>query len=1130
MTSRSKAHVTWLVGVVALAGLLAAPPLTARRAQAPASTQTVGAGLDASLLGGISFRHLSVFSRGGRSTAVAGVVGNEQLYYMGSTGGGVWQTTDAGTTWTNISDGFFEAGSIGAIAVAASNASVIYVGTGSACPRGNISPGVGMYKSSDAGKTWQHIGLRNAGSIGRIQVHPTNPNLVYVAVLGNLFAPSKERGVYRSRDGGGTWELVHHVNERTGAVDLTMDPKNPDILIAGLWTVERKPWSIDSGSPDGGMVRSTDGGTTWTRLSAGLPKSRMGRVGVSISGASSQRVYAQIEADNDEGGTFRSDDGGLTWSRTFAGRNLQQRAWYYTHVQADPVDVDTVYALNVGAFKSTDGSKSFQNAGINSHSDHHDLWINPRNNKAMVEANDGGATVSVNGSAWTGQENQPTSEIYRLAVDTRWPYWVYGAQQDNNTVAVPSQGSEATYAVGGGESGHIAVDPRDYNIVYAGSYGGSLSRIDRKFNRSEDVRIYADMQTGQRAADMKYRQQWNSPIRISPHTPDVVYTTSQYVHRTTNGGLDWSVISPDLTRNDKRRQQYSGAEGITQDNTGVEVYGTIFAFEESPTTPGVLWAGSDDGLVHVSRNNGRTWQNVTPANWPEGCINSIDISVHDPGRVTVAMYRYRQGDFAPYLYQTNDFGRTWRRLADGTNGIPGTHFTRVVREDPARRGLLYAGTEFGFYVSFNDGARWESLQLGLPRTPVTDIKIYRDDLIVTTQGRGFWVLENMSPLRTTLPGTQAATSAILYKPEDAYRAGAQLPTFYYWFRETPTAPVTVEVADAKGAVVFTRTSQPGTPPPPIAVAGAGGGRGGRGGGGGGAGVAAAEVPPGGRAGGGGAGMAPAGATPAGAAAGRGAAVAGGTADAPPAGVAPVGGGGRGGRGGGGAPAANGYASAIQGMNRAGWTNFRTPTLFTVPQGTVLWGGGGGGGGPKVPPGTYRVKVTSGNWSQTQTFWLGADPRQPPTMTEAEGAEQFRLSSEIGQMINTLYTDLARIRDAKRQAAQSIEKLPADSPMRATSAALTDKLIAVESELTQIQGEGGQDALNFPGRMDNQLLSLYSGLVGPERRLGTPALDRYRDLKPVADKLLAAAKAVLAADVERFNAAAAKAGVASIAVK
>ncbi|MEZ5319333.1 MAG: hypothetical protein R2752_18170 [Vicinamibacterales bacterium] len=798
---------SWVGLALLLVGVAAAPNLGAWRAapQAlPANTL-----VNPALYEALEFRGLEdVFSRGGRVTAVAGVTSNEQRYYMGSTGGGVWRTDDAGGSWTNVSDGFFEAGSIGAVAVAESDPNIIYVGTGSACPRGNVSPGIGVYKSTDAGETWTHVGLRDVGQVGKIRIDPTNPDVAYVAALGNLFGPNRERGVYRTKDGGKTWELVHFISDRTGAVDITMDPKNPKVLIAAMWTVIRQPWTIESGSTEGGLFRSTDGGDTWQKLTQGLPSRVMvGKIGVSISPADPTRVYAQVEAADDQGGFFRSDDGGTTWTRTFTGRNLQQRAWYYTHVIADPIDKDTVYGLNVQAFKSTDGGNTFGSAGIQSHSDNHDLWINPKNNRAMIEGNDGGATVSVNGAGWSSEDNQPTAEIYRVTVDTRWPYWVYGAQQDNSTVAVPSRGPGETYGVGGGESGWIAVDPRDPGITYAGNYGGSISRIDRNTGISDNVRVYADSQTGQRAADMKYRFQWNAPIMISPHNPDVVYTTSQVVHRTTNGGLDWQVISPDLTRNDKTRQQYSGGEGITRDNTGVEVYSTIFVLEESPIAPGNLWAGSDDGLMHLSRDNGRTWTNITPAGAPEGVINSISLSEQDPARATIAMYRYRQNDRTPYIWQTTDYGRTWKRLADGTNGIPNWHFTRVVREDPVKPGLLYAGTEFGLYISFDDGGHWQPFQLNLPVTPVTDLKIYRGDLIVSTQGRSFWILDDLSLLRALSP-MAAQQPATLFKPGDGYRATGNAPTFYYWLPQAPTAPVTVEVADANGTVVYTTTAEP----------------------------------------------------------------------------------------------------------------------------------------------------------------------------------------------------------------------------------------------------------------------------------------------------------------------------------
>jgi photosystem II stability/assembly factor-like uncharacterized protein len=1049
--------------MVTFAAVAATPRLGAET-----DTAAQAAAVDPALLDSMQYRHLSVFSRGGRSTAVVGVPSNPSLFYAGYTGGGVWQTTDSGETWTNLSDGYFEAGSVGAIDVSLSNPNIIYVGTGSACPRGNVSPGVGMYKSTDAGKTWQHVGLRGSGTIGRVLIHPSNPDVAYVAVLGNMFAPSDERGVYRTRDGGATWEKVHYISNRTGAVDITMDPKNPDILIAAMWTTERKPWTIESGSTEGGMFRTTDGGNTWTKLGGGLPdKVMVGRIGVDISGADPNRVYAQVEAADDQGGVYISNDGGLTWTRGFTGRALQQRAWYYTHIVADPVDVDTVYGLNVGAMRSTDGGKTFGGAGIQSHSDYHHLWINPNNNAIKVVANDGGAAVTT-GEGWSGQDNQPTAEMYRVSVDTRYPYWVYGGQQDNSTIGVPSQGNDEPYSMGGGESGYVAVDPRRSTLNYAGNYGGTLQRIDRENGMSENVRVYADSQTGQRAADMKYRFQWNNPIKISWHTPDVVYTTSQVVHRTTDGGANWDVISPDLTRNDKRRQQYSGGEGITRDNTGVEVYATIFAFEESPTTPGLLWAGSDDGLVHVSRDNGKTWNNVTPADWPEGTINTIDPSDHDPARAFVVMHRYRMGDFTPYIWRTDNYGQTWTRIADGTRGIPNTHFTRAIQEDPKKKGLLYAGTEFGMYVSFNDGQSWQSFQNNLPRTPVTDLQVYRNDLVVATQGRGFWIMDNLSPLQSLTP-VASAPAAILFKPEDAYRQGGRLPSIQYWFKDKPTAPVQIEITDAAGTVVWSADGQPGDRPDPAAMVAAPG-RGGRGGRGGG---------------------------------GRG--------------------GGRGGRGGFGGGGVTGY----QGMNTVTW-NPRLPPMYQVPQGIVGWSIGGGQG-PKVRPGVYTVKVSSGAWTSTQTFNLNPDPRWPRA-TDAAYDEQFKTTVAIGEMTKRLWDELARIRSVKGQLEAHIKSAGANSAAGKAAQSYWDKLFANESILTQVQGEGGQDGLNFPGRLDNQWAVLYSNASATERWPNRGVIERYNDLLPETNALLKAIETNLTTDLAAYNTVATGAKLEPVVVK
>jgi photosystem II stability/assembly factor-like uncharacterized protein len=710
------------------------------------------------------------------------------------------------------------------------------------------------------------------------------------------------------------------------------------------------------------------------------------------------------------------------------------------------------------------------------HGDNHDFWINPANNQILINGNDGGANVSSDGGrTWSTQGNQPTAELYRIETDTRWPYWIYGSQQDNSSIAVPSQGTADPYAVGGGESGYIAVDPRNANIIYAGNYGGTISRTDRYSGVSESVRVYADEETGQRAADMKYRFQWNAPIRLSPHNPDVVYTTSQFVHRTTDAGQTWDVISPDLTRNDKSKQDYSGGKGITRDSTGVEVYDTIFAFEESPVTPGLLWAGSDDGLLSISQDGGKNWRKITPTGLPEwSTINAIELSKKDAGRAIVTAYRYMLSDFAPYVYLTNDYGRTWKRIADGTNGIASGDYTRVVREDPDRPGLLYAGTEHGMYISFDEGAHWQTFQQNLPATPIMDLKVYRKNLIVATEGRAFWIVDALPVVQQLKAGLES-TAATLFKPADAYRQGGPQPTFYYWFKAQPSAPVTIEVKDAKGAVVFTTTAPPAaealTPPPAVAPpqAAGGGGRGGRGGGGG--------------------------------------------------------GGGRGGFGGAGGGAA---ASARPGLNQATWSA-RLEAPYMIPPRVIMWGGGGRGGGPKAAPGTYTVRVSSGAWSQEQTFRLSSDPRLPP-VSETEGAEQLKMAMDVGGQIKKLYDTLAKLRDAKQQAAQSAEKAGATSPVAAAARTFTAKIVAVEGELTQLQGEAGQDALNFPGRLDNQWVALYSNVTQLERRVNKSVKERYTDLRPSTDDLMERAQGVLAGDLAAFNAVAARAGAAVITIK
>ena len=716
--------------------------------------------------------------RGGRSTAVSGVISKPYTFYMGTTGGGVWKTTDAGNNWKNISDGQITVGSIGAISVSESDENVIYVGTGSADPRGNISIGNGIYKSVDSGENWEFIGLPKAGLIGKIEIHPRNSDIVYVAALGNIFGPNAERGVYKTIDGGKNWQKVYFISNKTGARDVEINPDNENEILASFWTVQRKPWTLVDGSDEGGVFMSKDAGKSWKKLTEGLPKGLTGKIQVEYSPANSSRLWAMIQAQKEEeGGLYRSDDGGKTWSRINRDHKLRQRGWYYSHINADPVNENIIYASNTGFYKSVDGGKTFDERLYTQHGDNHGVWINPNNNKIMINCNDGGANVSLNGGeTWSTQLNQPTPEFYRLTVDNQFPFRMYAGQQDNSTISVPSRGLPALtpfqnwFNAGGTECSDIAVHPTDPNIIYSTGYSGEFTYKNLATGEEYQRTPYVHLTEGTRQDDLKYRFQWNYPVFVSKYNPDNVYVGSNVVHVTSDKAVNWDIISPDLTRQllkeDEEKADIPGGP-IQNDATGVEVYSSIFALEESPHNEGEIWVGSDDGLIHITRDGGKSWVNITPEKIIpyQGTINKIELSSHEPGRAIVAVYNYRNNDFNPYIIVTNDYGESWKIISKN-NGIPSDHFVRAVAEDPERKGLLYAGTEFGAYVSFNDGKSWNSLQMNLPHVPITDMEVTQNDLAISTQGRGFWILDKINVLQDI---HLIDDKPLLFTPEPALR-------------------------------------------------------------------------------------------------------------------------------------------------------------------------------------------------------------------------------------------------------------------------------------------------------------------------------------------------------------------------
>jgi photosystem II stability/assembly factor-like uncharacterized protein len=903
---------------------------------------------------GLRYRLIGPY-RGGRVTAVTGVPSEPFTFYMGSTGGGVWKTTDAGHTWNNVSDGFFAAASMGAIEVSLSNPNIVYAGTGSSKIRSNVSIGRGIYKSTDAGKSWAFIGLRDTGQISTIRVDPRNPDLVYVAALGDPFAPNKDRGVFRSTDGGKTWKNVLFENDEVGAADLEIQPGNPKVLFASMWHGQRKPWTIISGGREGGIYKSTDGGDHWTKLAGGLPNELFGRSNVAISAAKPDRIYALIEAKPGSG-LWRSEDAGATWTQVNNSGAIITRPFYYTTLGVDPNNPDAVWVGDENWFKSTDGGKTFRRATA-PHGDHHDVWINPKNSDIMIESNDGGANVSLDGGrTWSTQANQPTAEIYGVAVDNQYPYLVYGAQQDNTTVIAPSlpvsTGQE--FWVGPGcETGPIMPDFKNPEIVY-GACKGQFGRQNMHTTEEERYWIGAESLYGNGGESVTYRFQRVSPMEVSPHDPREVYYGSQFVHRTRDGGVTWTKISPDLTAHPPGTQGASG-EPITRDATGEEVYSTLYTIRESPVQKGLIWTGSNDGVIALTRNDGETWSTVTPKDLPSGGrVQNIEPSPHRAGTAYAAVYRYLLGDFAPYIYRTDDYGKTWKRLTDGHNGIAADEPTRVVREDPDRAGLLFAGTEFGIYVSFDNGDHWQSFQLNLPVTPVTDIKVAHKDLVISTQGRSFWILDNLTPLHQ-LNEKVATSDAYLFAPREAIRTpggrggGGLNPTMVrypqpgaqidYYLANAPSGEITLDILDGSGKVIRSFTS---------------------------AGAAAEEAP----------------------------------AEAPPDDEE---GGGFRGRG---APA---RLDKTPGMHRFTW-DLRYPGPWmnaNRPEGP---------NGPAAVPGKYSVRLNAGSSTSTQAFTLVEDPRiTKDGVTQANLQEQFDHNMRVRELVSDVNRTVARLRAALRDA-------------------------------------------------------------------------------------------------------------------
>jgi photosystem II stability/assembly factor-like uncharacterized protein len=1029
-------------------------PTVFRRPASPAAPFT--GTLDAKMLSGLRYRSIGP-ARGGRVTTVTGVPSQPFTFYMGSTGGGVWKTVDAGQNWQNVTDGQIGVGSMGAIDVSQSDPNTIYIGTGSDGFRSNVSIGDGVYRSTDGAKTWTHVGLRDVGNIGGIRVHPSNPDIAFVAAIGNPFRPNVDRGLFRTKDGGKSWQKVLFVSDSTGAVDVEFQPGNPNVVLAAMWRAERKPWTIISGAREGGIYRSTDGGDTWNKVTNGLPNELVGKANIAVSNANPNRIYVLIEAKPGSG-LYRSDDGGQSFTLASSFSQIITRPFYYTTITADPKNADVLYAGSEGYYRSADAGKTWQPMRV-PHGDNHDMWINPNNSDYMIQSNDGGANVSLNGGrTWSTQYNQPTAEIYQVYVDNQFPYRLYGAQQDNSTLIVPSlptwsgrldDPAQAWKTGPGCETGPITPHTTNADTVY-GSCKGQFSRMSMKTGQEKQYWVGAQSLYGNPGKDLIFRFQRVSPMEVSPNDPRTIYYGSQYVHRTRDEGVTWEKISPDLTANDPKYQNKPSGEPITIDVTGEEYYSVIYAIEESPLEPGVIWTGANDGPFYVTRDNGKSWTNVTPKAQPPGCrVQSIDPSPHRRGSAYYSVLCYQLGDFQPYIWRTDDYGKSWARLTDGTNGIRANEPTRVAREDPDREGLLYAGTEFGMYLSFDNGKKWQPLQLNLPATPVTDLKIHRKDLVLSTQGRAFWILDDLTPLHQlsdAIAGTgpsprSPVPSPSLFKPKDAYRfrytagfggvestrsnpadpqyppAGAMID---YWLPNGTTGAVTLEVVDGTNTVIRRFSSegageraqapdQPGMRAPEMAMVG----------------------------------------TP--------------------------------------------RLPNAAGLNRFTWDLTLAPPVDPSRQRGEGGGFGGRGSGPAIVPGTYTLRLAAGGKTMSQPLTVLIDPREAKDgVTIADLREQFQhnmrvrdMVSEVNQLVANVESARQRLKNASGASADTLRKL---DDLRA-------KLVtpAVRYSKPELQAH---------------IQYLYSMTTQADQKIGRDAIDRLKALRAELDQRQAEAKALL----------------------